>query len=96
MRVLIQAYRDDRAMRDEADAMGESARRRRTGREGRTLREASARVRDGFWYTENFSRSLPSPPPPPGEPPCRNSIAAGVAVAVGLWGAWDDAMGRGG
>lgn len=73
--------RDDRAMRDEAQAMGESARRRRTGREGRTLREASARVRDGFWYTENLSRGLPSSPP--GEPPCRNSIPAGASVAVG-------------
>jgi hypothetical protein len=71
-------------MREEAEAMGENARRRRTGREGRTLREASARVTDGFWYTENLSRGLPSPPPsPPGDPPGRNSIGAGVAVAVG-------------
>jgi len=70
-------------MRDEAEAMGESARRRRTGREGRTLREASARVRDGFWYTENLSRGFPAPPPLPGEPPCRNSIDAGVVVAEG-------------
>jgi hypothetical protein len=69
-------------MREEAEAMGESARRRRTGREGRTLREASARVTDGFWYTENLSRGLPSPPPPPWDPPGRNSIAAG-AVAEG-------------
>jgi len=71
-------------MRDEAEAMGESARRRRTGREGRTLREARARVRDGFWYTENLSRGLPPPPPLPSEPPCRNSIDAGVAVAVAV------------
>lgn len=44
----VDAYQEERTRMEEAEAMGDSARRTRTGREGRTLREASARARDGF------------------------------------------------
>ena len=42
--------------------MGKIARTTRTVTEGRALRESRARVRDGFWYTENMSRAFPPPP----------------------------------
>lgn len=64
------------------EATGKTARTMRTGTEGRALRDASARVRDGFWYTENLSRALPPPPPPPGEPtPCWDPIAAAAVTS---------------
>jgi hypothetical protein len=66
------AYREERARREAAEATGKTARTMRTGTEGRALRESSARVRDGFWYTENLSRALP--------PPCWDPIAAAAAV----------------
>jgi hypothetical protein len=76
------AYREERARREEAEATGKTERARSTGTDGRVLREASARVTDGLWYTENMSRFLP---PPPGKtPPCLDPITAGGAPP---WGA---------
>lgn len=51
-----------RARKEDAEATDMTARTRRTVTEGRALRESRARVRDGFWYTENLSRAFPSPP----------------------------------
>ena len=56
------AYQEERVRREEVEVMGKTARMRRTVMEGRALRESRARVRDGFWYTENMSRAFPPPP----------------------------------
>ena len=73
------AYREKRARREAAEATGKTARTTRTWTEGRALRVASSRLRDGFWYTENLSRALPAP----GEPaPCWDPIAAAAVTCL--------------
>ena len=73
------AYREETARREAAEATGTTARTMRTWTAGRALLEASARVRDGFWYTENLSRALPAP----GEPaPCWDPIAAAAVTCL--------------
>jgi len=68
------AYREKRARREAAEATGKTARTTRTWTEGRALRVASSRLRDGFWYTENLSRALPAP--------CWDPIAAAAVTCL--------------
>ena len=58
----VWAYQEERVRREETEVTGKTTRMRRTVTEGRALRESRARVRDGFWYTENMSRAFPPPP----------------------------------